>query len=99
MNKRDLVTRVADEAHLTRVQAAKAIDAFVHGIQEGLQHGDRVALSGFGTFAVAARKARRVRNPRGGDAIRIPARRVPRFSPGLELREAIASSAESPAQA
>lgn len=88
MNKRDLVEKIAEDAALTRTQAAKALDAFIDGVQTGLSRGDRVALVGFGTFAVAERKARRVRNPKGG-TLRIPARRVARFSPGVELKAII----------
>ncbi len=89
MTKRDLVGIMALEARLTRVQAARALEAFLEGIRSGLVRGDRVTLSGFGTFGVSHRKARRVRNPRSGDAMEIAARRVPRFAPGVELKSAL----------
>ena len=89
MNKKDLVVKIASDARLTRAQATRALDAFLAGIQASLIKGDRVTLSGFGTFGVSQRKARRVRNPRNGSAIQVAAKRVPRFAPGLDLKSAI----------
>jgi DNA-binding protein HU-beta len=89
VNKRDLVGKIASEASLTRAQASRALDAFVQGIQTSLVRGDRVTISGFGTFGVSHRKARRVRNPRSGSAIEVAAKWVPRFAPGVELKSAI----------
>lgn len=89
MTKRDLVGKIAIEARLTRAQAARALEAFLSGIQSSLVRGDRVTISGFGTFGISHRKARRVRNPRNGHAIEVAAKRVPRFAPGIELKSAI----------
>ena len=89
MNKRDLVVKIASDARLSRSQAARALDAILQGLQAGLEKGDRVTISGFGTFGVSNRKARTVRNPRCGDTIEIEARAVPRFAPGSDLRSAI----------
>ena len=92
MNKRDLIGKIASDARLTRAQASRALDALVEGIRTGLTRGDRVTISGFGSFGVLHRKARRVRNPSNGKAIEIAAKRVPRFAPGIELRSAISRS-------
>ena len=92
MNKRDLVESIAGNAQITRVQAAKALEAFVQTVQESLVNGDRVTLVGFGTFNVSQRKARRVREPRRGVTMEIKATRVARFAPGLELKSALANS-------
>jgi len=92
VNKRDLVGKIALEASLTRAQAARALDAFVNGIQSSLANGNRVTISGFGTFGVSHRKARQVRNPRSGHAMEIAARRVARFAPGPGLKIAIDGS-------
>ena len=92
MNKRDLVESIAGNAQITRVQAARALEAFVRTVQSSLVNGDRVTLVGFGTFVVTHRKARRVREPRRGTTMEIEARRVARFAPGLELRAALARS-------
>jgi DNA-binding protein HU-beta len=89
VNKKDLVGKIASGASLTRAQASRALDAFVQGIQTSLERGDRVTISGFGTFGVSHRKARRVRNPRSGSAMEVAAKRVPRFAPGVELKSAI----------
>jgi DNA-binding protein HU-beta len=92
VNKRDLVGKIAVDARLTRAQAACALDAFLEGIQNSLVRGDRVIISGFGTFGVSQRKARRIRNPRSGNAIDVAAKRVPRFAAGIELKSAIDKS-------
>jgi DNA-binding protein HU-beta len=89
VTKKDLVEKIAGDAKLTRAQAVRALDAVVQGIQASLEKGDRVTISGFGTFAVSNRKARKVRNPRSGSAMDIAAKRVPRFAPGLELRSIV----------
>lgn len=95
VNRKDLVGKIASDASLTRAQASRALEAFVAGIQAGLVRGDRVTISGFGTFGVSERKARRVRNPRSGSAIEVAAKRVPRFAPGSELKIAIDPSASN----
>lgn len=89
MNKRDLVSRIAAEAKLTRAQAARALDVFVSSVQGCLLQGGRVTISGFGSFAVSVHKARAVRDPRHGTPMLIEERRIPRFAPGLEFKTAI----------
>jgi DNA-binding protein HU-beta len=89
------VGKIARDARLTRSQASRALDALVEGIQASLVRGDRVTISGFGTFGVFKRKARRVRNPRSGSDIEVAAKRVPRFAPGMELKSAIDSPASN----
>lgn len=89
MNKRDLVKRIAADAQLTQVQAARAVDSFLEAVQSTLTKGNRVTLMGFGSFVVAQHKARMVRDPRRGVPVRIAARPVARFAAGLELKAAI----------
>ena len=89
MTKKELVGKIASDASITRVQASRALEAFLSGIRMSLVRGDRVTISGFGTFGVSQRKARRVKNPRSGRAIEVKAKRVPRFAPGVELKSAI----------
>ena len=72
MNKKDLVGKIAVDARLTRTQATRALDAFLEGIQASLVRGDRVTISGFGTFGITHRKARKVRNPQSGSDARFP---------------------------
>ena len=89
MNKRYLVEKIAAQARISKLEAGRALDSFVHAVEDSLVRGERVTLMGFGTFAVARHKARRVRDPRRGITIVIQARRVARFAPGLELKLAI----------
>ena len=98
MNKKDLVGKVAIDARLTRAQAARALDAFLHGIQASLASGDHVTLSGFGTFGVTHRKARQVRNPRSGRSMEVAAKSVARFAPGADLKTAMLLSSENKGQ-
>lgn len=94
MNKREIVGRIALDANLTRAQAARALEALLAGIQASLARGDRVTLSGFGSFGVAHRKARCIRNPRGGGQLMVQAKRVPRFAPAAELKTAVQERTE-----
>ena len=89
MNKGDLVAAVAGDAGVSKSQAQAAVDSVLSNIEGTLAGGGRVALVGFGTFSVSHRNARQGRNPRTGDPIRIPARKVARFTPGKALKEAI----------
>ena len=85
MNKAQLIDAVAAKAGLTKVDAKKAIDAFI-GVTAGtLKKGDRLALVGFGSFSVTKRSARTGRNPRTGATIKIAAKKVVRFKSGAEL--------------
>jgi DNA-binding protein HU-beta len=89
MNKADLVTRIAQDAEITKRQAAKALDALVHGVRETLSHGGSITLMGFGTFSVMSRSARKGRNPQTGLELFIPASKTPKFKAGKDLREAV----------
>lgn len=89
MNKADLIDKIADASEISKVQAAAAIESMINGITAALKKGERVTLVGFGTFAAAQRKARNGRNPQTGATIKIAARKVARFTPGLELKKAL----------
>ncbi len=89
MNKGELIERVAKEAKITKVEASRAIDAVFTTIRKTLKRGEKTSLVGFGTFSVTRRKARTGRNPQTGEPLRIPARRVVRFSSGKALKETI----------
>lgn len=88
MNKGDLVERIAKDAKLSKTQATNALNSALGSIQTALRKGDKVTLVGFGTFSVGKRKARTGRNPQTGAALKIPARRVARFSVGADLKKA-----------
>ena len=89
MNKQDLVSKVADQADISKQKAATAVDAVINAIRGSLAQGDDVRLVGFGTFSVANRAATTGRNPRTGEPIKIPASKQPKFKPGKELKEAV----------
>jgi DNA-binding protein HU-beta len=89
MNKADLVEKVARDANITKKAAARAVDSVFDGISYSLQKGKRVTLVGFGSFEVRRRAPRRARNPRTGTIINVPAKKVPKFRPGSELRKKV----------
>jgi len=87
MNKADLVEKIAASAGITKTSAAAAIDVLVDSVTAALKKGDRVTLVGFGTFSVSQRKARNGRNPQTGGVLKIAARRVAKFTPGVDLKK------------
>lgn len=89
MNKNDLITRVADQAGITKADASRAADAVIDAITAALTTGDEVRLVGFGTFSVSSRAATEGRNPRTGEKIKIPASRQPKFKAGKSLKDAV----------
>ncbi|TEA46693.1 HU family DNA-binding protein [Bacillus sp. BH2] len=89
MNKTELIKQVAIQAELTKPQASLAVDAVLESVQQALQNGDNVQLIGFGTFEVRNRAAREGRNPHTGEALTIPASKVPVFKAGKALKEAV----------
>ncbi len=89
MNKTELVDAIAAESKLTKVDAKKALDAFINSASKALKKGDRVALVGFGAFSVAKRAARNGRNPQTGKAIKIAAKKVVKFSVGADLKKVV----------
>ena len=89
MNKSDLVDAIAKSADLSKAAAARALDAAVDSIKKALKKGDTVSLVGFGTFKVGKRAARTGRNPRTGETIKIKAAKVPKFTAGKGLKDAV----------
>ena len=85
MNKTDLINAIAAESGLTKADAAKALNATTNAIANAVKAGDKVALVGFGTFATAERPARTGKNPRTGEVLEIPAKKVVKFKPGADL--------------
>lgn len=82
MNKTELTAAMAAKAGLTKVDAGKALAAFVETVKEELKKDNKVTLVGFGTFSVVDRPAREGRNPRTGKSIKIAAKKVAKFKPG-----------------
>ena len=89
MNKADLVEKIAKDAVITKTQTEVVFDSLIRGIKSCLKKKQKATIVGFGTFSVAARKARKGRNPQTGAPIRIAARKVPKFTPGKELKEIV----------
>ena len=88
MNKKELINEVA-RAMNTKKEAQAAVDCVFSTITKALKKKDTVTLVGFGTFKVNKRKARKGRNPRTGEKIKIKAKNVPKFVPGKALKDAV----------
>lgn len=89
MNKTELVNAIAEKANLTKVDAKAALDATIAAITDALAEGDKVALIGFGTFAVTEKGARTGINPRTKETITIAARKAVKFKAGAELADKV----------
>jgi integration host factor subunit beta len=89
MTKADLVERVAKEADMTKKDAEQLVEIIFDSIVASLNKGEKIELRGFGSFRVRQRNARKGRNPKTGDSVDIPAKRVAYFKPGKELKEVI----------
>ncbi|HSZ85880.1 MAG TPA: HU family DNA-binding protein [Puia sp.] len=85
MNKAELITKISDDAGVTKTQANASLDSFIEAVTKTLKGGGKVTLVGFGTFSVAKRQARNGRNPQTGAVIKIKAKRVAKFKAGKEL--------------
>lgn len=88
-NKTDLVDALAEKTSLSKKDAEQVLDAAIQFITQTLKKGEKLTVSGFGSFDVSARAARTGRNPKTGEAIQIPASKNPRFRAGRVLKEAI----------
>lgn len=88
MNKGDLVNEVAKVIG-SKKTAQDAVDSVFSSITQALKKKDDVTLVGFGSFKVSKRKARKGRNPQTGEAIKIAAKKVPKFTPGKALKDAV----------
>ena len=89
MNKSEMVAALAEKAALSKKDAEKVLGAFVDVINESLVKGDKVQLIGFGTFDVKDRPARKARNPRTGEEIKIAASKAPVFKAGKALKDKV----------
>jgi DNA-binding protein HU-beta len=80
---------MANDAETSKAVAEKALNSFIDGVKKTLKKGKKVTLVGFGTFSISKRKARKGRNPRTGETITIKAAKVPKFTAGKALKDAI----------
>jgi DNA-binding protein HU-beta len=88
MNKTDLINEVAKVVS-TKKDAAAAVECVLSSIVEAMRNGDDVTLIGFGSFKVIKREARKGRNPKTGQEMKIAAKKVPKFVPGKSLKDAV----------
>ncbi len=89
MSKAELVEKIAEQAKLTKVDAERALNAFITVVTASLKEGEDVALVGFGTFTIGDRAERQGRNPQTGEVITISAKKVVKFKPGKALKEEV----------
>jgi DNA-binding protein HU-beta len=89
MNKSQLAEAAADQAGLSKSDMTKALDALLGSIQSALQSGDKVALTGFGTFEVRERAARTGRNPQTGQEMQVAASKAPAFKAGKSFKDSV----------
>jgi len=89
MNKKDLVESMAAAADISKAAAEKALNGMLMAVSGALSNNDKVTLVGFGTFSVVKRSARKAKNPRTGELIQIPAKKVAKFKPGSKLADSV----------
>ena len=96
MNRTELIGAISADSGLTRQQSEAALDSLVYEITKGVRSGDPIRITGFGTFKMRARKARSGRNPQTGATVAIRASKGIGFTPGVQLKAQLNSSAEMP---
>ena len=89
MTKEEMIALMAEKTGISKKQAGEALQTFMSSVTGQLKKGKKVSFSGFGTFSVSKRKARKGRNPQTGATITIPATKVPVFRAGKHLKEAV----------
>jgi len=89
LTKKDLIDLVAKKANLTNKASREAVGALITGIRDSLKRGEKVVITGFGTFSIRKRAERAGRNPKTGEKITIAARKAPGFTPGKTLKKAV----------
>jgi len=89
MNKADIINKVHEELGVTKADAERAVEVIISSITESLKDGVEVSIAGLGIFSAKMRQARTARNPRTGEAIQVPAMRVPKFRAAKALKDAV----------
>jgi nucleoid DNA-binding protein len=95
MTKTEIIEGLSNKLAMGRSEAEKAVNILLDDIVAALKAGDRVNISGFGTFSVSERKPRTGRNPKTGEAIQIAASRSARFKPGKQLKDSLNGSGDA----
>ena len=89
MTKADLITKIAEKSELSKKDSEKALNAVIAAVTDALGEGDKVQLTGFGTFEVRDKKEKEAINPRTKEKIIVPARKSPAFKAGKALKDAV----------
>lgn len=89
MTKKDIVLRIADETNIKQIDVKKVVQKAFDAIVESLVRGEKVELRNFGVFKIKERRSRTGRNPRTGEVVPVPSRKVAVFKPGLEMKQKI----------
>ena len=89
MNKADLINKVHEDLDITKADAERAVETIINCVVDTLKDGNEVSIAGLGIFSAKLRKARTARNPRTGEAIEVPAMRVPKFRAAKALKDAV----------
>ncbi len=89
MTKAELVEEVANQSELTKKDAEVIVQTVLDSITESLQRGEKIELRGFGSFRIRNRSSRQGRNPKTGSAVSVPAKKVPYFKPGKEIKDLV----------
>lgn len=89
MNKQSLVEAIHESLGGTKASAEQAVDVIISNITNTLKKGDEVSIAGLGIFSAKTRAARTARNPRTGEAVNVPAMKVPKFRPAKALKDAV----------
>ena len=89
MTKAELVEEVANQSELTKKDAEVVVQTVLDSITESLQRGEKIELRGFGSFRIRSRSSRQGRNPKTGTGVSVPAKKVPYFKPGKEIKDLV----------
>ncbi|MFN2238326.1 MAG: integration host factor subunit beta [Thermoanaerobaculia bacterium] len=99
MTKAELVDEVSRAIQVTKKQAEAIVNVVFDSIVDSLRSGEKIELRGFGSFRLRSRKSRTGRNPKTGEKVEVPSKKIPYFKPGKELKELINDSKDEPADA
>jgi integration host factor subunit beta len=89
MNKAQLITKVSEKANVTQKVSKVIVDTLFEGMKESLEKGDRIEIRGFGSFVVRSYGGYKGRNPKSGEVVDVPPKRLPFFKVGKELKEKV----------
>ncbi len=91
MTKIELVEVLSEKTSIQKKDAERILETLVTAIQDAMKAGHKVNVAGLGTFVVVEKKARLARNPKTGESVQVPAKKAPKFKPGKQLKELLAS--------